>query len=116
MQEVAIKTHLIVTDVHEEYDIDWCGRLMDTNPVFENDMPIFILISETHRRELNTMDMHRIEECAKAIAEPHGRAAVTVAKTHIYIKEEDNKQTLVGVVTHKHIKSYAPMYDSVYYK
>ena len=49
MQEVMIKTHLIVTDVHEEYHIDWCGKIADAKPLFKNDMPVFIIISSKGR-------------------------------------------------------------------
>ena len=42
---------------------------------------------------------------------PRGRGALTVDKARIYIKEEDGGEKLLGVVTHKHIRKYAPMYD-----
>ena len=32
MEEVAVKTHLIITDIHEEYHMNWCGKIFDTNP------------------------------------------------------------------------------------
>lgn len=32
MAEVLVKTHLIVTDVHEEYNINWCGKIINTKP------------------------------------------------------------------------------------
>ena len=41
MEEVSIKTHLIVTEIHEEYHIDWCGKIMNANPKFKNNKPIF---------------------------------------------------------------------------
>lgn len=116
METKSIKTHLIVTDIHEEYIIDWCNSIVNTKPLFKNNKPIFILISETSRMELNTTNMAELERCAKLIAEPHGRSALTTATTRIYIKEENNKQTLVGKVTHNHIKEYAPMYDKVGWK
>ena len=40
-----IKTHLIVTGQWEEYDVKWCGRLIDTNPVLKNGMPTFVIIT-----------------------------------------------------------------------
>ena len=73
MEEVSIKTHLIVTDIHEEYHIDWCGKIMDANPKFKNNKPIFI-------------------------------------------KEKDGNEKLLGILTHNHIKQYAPMYDKVGYR
>ena len=116
IENVMIKTHLIVTDVHEEYSIKWCNKIIDTNPVFENDKPVFIVISSNSRVELNTIDMKQIEDCAKHITRPKGRAAITTDKAYIYIKEVGNKETLIGVVTHNHIKKYAPMYDAVGYR
>lgn len=41
MAEVLVKTHLVVTDVHEEYDINWCGRILDVKPKIKNNMPVF---------------------------------------------------------------------------
>ena len=51
MEEVSIKTHLIVTDIHEEYHIDWCGKIMDTDPKFKNNKPIFIIVGSQSRIE-----------------------------------------------------------------
>ena len=49
IENVLIKTHLIVTDVHEEYSIKWCGRIIDTNSILQNGMPIFVIISSESR-------------------------------------------------------------------
>lgn len=65
MQEIKLKTHLIVTDVHEEYFVDWCGSIINTKPLLKNNMPIFIIISSEKRMELNTIDIKQIEENAK---------------------------------------------------
>ena len=67
MQEVNVKTHLIITDVHDEYDVNWCGRLMDLDPLFIDDCPIFVLVSSDTRMELNTFDLKRVEAAAKRI-------------------------------------------------
>lgn len=112
MQEVMLKTHLIVTDVHEEYIVDWCGKIADTKPLFKNNMPIFIIISSNSRVELNTIDIKRIEECAKRITNPRGRRAITTDIARIYIKEEDGKEKFIGRVIHNHVKQYQQMYDS----
>lgn len=116
IENVMVKTHLIVTSIHEEFTIKWCGRIIDTKPIFKNDMPIFTIISSVSRVELNTCDMKRVEECAKKITCPRGRAAMTTDKAYIYIQEVDNHETLVGIVTHNHVKKYAPMFDPVGYK
>lgn len=115
IEDVMIKTHLIITDIHEEYSIKWCGKIIDTQPELKNNMPIFIIIGSEGRVELNTLDMKRIEDCAKRLTNPKGRAAITTDKSYIYIKEIDDKETCIGVVTHNHVKKYAPMFDPVGY-
>lgn len=87
--------------------------MRDANPVWENDQPIFILKSRTRRSELNTLDMTLIEKIGKDMAEPKGREARTSAKTYVYLKEENNKERLMCVITHTKIKTFAPMYDKV---
>jgi len=116
MEEVLIKSHLIVTDVHEEYHIKWLGRMIDTKPQFKNGKPIFIVTGGAGRMELNTTDMTRIEKCAKLCTRPKGRSAVTTDTARIYILEEDDNEKLIGVLTHDHVKTYAPMYDRVGYR
>ena len=116
MEEVRIKSHLIVTDVHEEYNVNWCGRILDSNPLFENDKPIFVIIGGKGRMELNTTDMKRVENCAKVCTRPRGRSAITTDTARIFIKEVDGNEKLVGIVTHNHVKTYAPMYDKVGYR
>ena len=113
MEEVLIKSHLIVTDVHEEYHIDWCGKILDAKPKFKNGRPIFIVVGGNGRMELNTTDMARIEKCAKLCTKPKGREAVTTDTARIYIVEEDDNEKLMGILTHNHVKSFAPMYDKV---
>lgn len=111
MQEIMLKTHLIVTDVHEEYFIDWCGKITDTKPLFKNGLPIFILIGSESRMELNTINFKQIEESAKKMTHPRGRQAITTDVVRIYIKEEDGKETFLGKVTHNHVKQYQQMFD-----
>lgn len=113
MAEVRIKTHLIVTDIRHDYRVKWCGNMKDAKPVWENGLPIFILKSRTRRAELNTLDMALIEKIGKDMAEPTGRQAITTAKTYIYLKEVDNNERLMGVITHQKIKTFAPMFDKV---
>ena len=116
MEEILIKSHLIVTDVHDQYHIKWLGRIVDTKPQFKNGKPIFIVTGGGGRMELNTTDMARIEKCAKLCTKPRGRSAVTTDTARIYILEEDDTEKLIGVLTHDHVKTYAPMHDMVYYK
>lgn len=116
MTEIAVKTHLIITDIHSEYEINWCGKFIDAKPLLKNGMPIFILISHSDRTELNTFDMKAIEEAGKRITHPRGRGAVAQDKAYIYLKEVDGKERLMGSIIHKRIKTFAPMYDKVGYR
>lgn len=116
MEERMVKTHLIITDIHEEYSIEWCGRIIDTKPLLRDGLPVFVLVSSVSRVELNTANMQRLEDCAKHITNPRGRSAITTDRTRIYIREVNNKETLIGVVTHNRVKSYAPMFDKIEYK
>ena len=111
MQEEMLKTHLIVTDVHEEYIIDWCGSIANTKPMFKNDMPIFVIVSSTGRSEINTINIKSLEETAKKMTYPRGRQAITTDIAYIYIKEETGKETLIGKVIHNHVKQYQQMFD-----
>lgn len=116
MEEVLIKSHLIVTDVHEEYNIKWIGKILDTKPKFKNGKPIFVIVGGKGRTELNTTDMSRIEKCAKMYTQPKGRSAITTDTARIYIVEENGEEKLLGVLTHNHVKTFAPMYDKVGWK
>lgn len=111
--EVMVKTHLIITDVHEEYSVNWCGKMSELRPKFKNDKPIFVIVGGEGRIELNTTNMVEIEETAKKMTKPRGRQAVTTDKAFIYLIDEDDKEKVVGVVVHNHVKTYAPMYDRV---
>ena len=116
MEEVMLKTHLIITDIHNEYHIKWCGKIKDTKPKFKNGKPIFMVVSSGGRMEVNSTNMEEVEKCAKLLTRPKGRAAVTTDTARIYIVEENDNEKLLGVLTHDYVKTYAPMYDAVYYK
>lgn len=118
MEERFVKTHLIVTDIHEEYHIDWCGKIADAKPKFKDGKPIFIIVGSkgNGRIELNTTSMKEVEKCAKLITNPRGRAAITTDNCRIFLKEENDNEKLMGILTHSHIKSYVPMYDRVGYE
>ena len=115
MKEVMIKSHLIITDIHDEYHMDWCGKIADAKPMLKNGLPIFVIIGTRGRIELNTIDMKRIESAAKTLTYPKGKSAVSIDKARIYIKEEDGNDFLLGVMTHKNVKTFAPMFDKVGY-
>ena len=111
MQEIMLKTHLIVTDVHEEYFVKWSGSIANTKPLFKNDMPIFIIIGSKSRMELNTINIKSVEENAKRLTHPQGRQSFTTDTAYIYIKEESGNEKMIGKVIHNHIKQYQQMYD-----
>lgn len=115
MEEILLKTHPIVTDVHEEYEISWTGRILDTDPMIKDGMPVFVVIGSEGRIELNTTDMKRVEKCAKSLTRPRGRGATTTDHARIYLKEKNGNQVLMGTLTHHHVKSYRPMYDRFCY-
>ena len=113
MEELTMKTHLIITDIHDEYHMNWCGKIADAKPLLKDGLPLFIIIGTRGRIELNCIDMKRIERCAKSLTYPKGRSAVSVDTSRIYIKELDGNDFLLGVMTHKNIKTFAPMHDKV---
>ena len=115
MQEILVKTHLVITDIHDEYHMNWCGKIAEAKPALTNGMPTFVIIGTRGRMELNTVNMRQLESAAKALTQPKGRSAVSADSSQIYIKEIDGNEMLLGVLTHKNIKSFAPMYDKVGY-
>ena len=108
---VKINTHPIVVGQHEEYHIDWCGKLADTHPKLENGIPTFLIRGKNGMVIVNTINMKQLEQSARKLTNPCGKGAVTTDKAYIYIMEEDNKRTLLGVVTHFHIREYRRMFD-----
>ena len=113
MEEVMVKTHLIITDIHDEYHMNWCGKIADAKPVLIEGLPIFVIIGAGGRLELNTINMKYIEQSAKLLTRPRGRSAVTTDTARIYIKEVDGNEFLLGVLTHKNVKTFSPMHDKV---
>lgn len=115
MSEIMLKTHLIVSDIHEEYFIKWCGKISDVKPYLKNNLPVFVLAGTDGRMELNTIDIKMIERCAKSLSHPRGRQAITTDCVNIYIVEEDGTETLMGKVFHNHVKQYQQMFDRFEY-
>lgn len=113
---MKVKTHLIIKDIQDTYDINWCGRLLDSNPVIKDGKPVFILIGDHRRIEFNTVDTRLLEKWGKKLAQPHGREAVTSGRSRIYIKEINGNEKLACIITHNRIKTFAPMYDEIEYK
>ena len=65
MEEVAVKTHLIITDIHDAYHMSWCGKIFETKPKLKNGLPVFTIIGSRGRMEISTIDMNQLEKCAK---------------------------------------------------
>ena len=117
MAEVKLKTHLIITDIRDEYHINWCGKIADVQPAFtKNGLLKFVVIGSNKRVELDTLNMIELEQCAKGATNPKGRSAITNDTSRIYILDKDGKEHLIGVVSHNRIKSFAPMYDKIGYR
>lgn len=114
MQEVMVKTHLIITDIHSEYHMKWCGKILDTKPLFnECGLPTFVIIGGEGRVVTNTINMKHLEELAKKMTHPKGRSAISTDSARIYIKEVDGNEKLIGVLFHNRVKTFAPMFDPV---
>lgn len=110
---MLVKTHLIVTDQYDNYTVKWTGRLMEADIEFKNNLPVFVIISNNGRIEMNTLDIGSVEKQAKKFTCPKGRGALTTDKGFIYVKERGGKEKLLGCVVHNHIRKYAPMFDEV---
>ena len=115
MEEISVKTHLIITDIHDEYYMNWFGKIAEAKPILKNGLPIFIIIGSGGRIELNTIDIDQLERNAKLLTRPKGRTAVTSDSSHIYIQETNGNLMPLGTLTHKKVKTFAPMYDKVGY-
>ena len=117
MHEVKVKTHLIITDTHNEYHMNWCGKILDSKPLLNDiGLPTFIIVGSKGRVEVNTVDMNYLEDCAKRLTNPRGRSAISDDSAHIYIKEINGVERLIGVLFHRRVKTFAPMYDRVYWE
>lgn len=116
IEEIQLCSHLIITDIHEEYHMKWCGKIVDAKPELQNGLPIFVIIGTKGRIELNTVDMKRIEKCAKLLTDPRGRSSVSTDSSRIYIKETDGNEKLLGVMIHNNIKTFSPMFDKISYQ
>lgn len=113
MEEISIKTHLIITDIHDEYHMNWHGKIAKARPKLKNGLPIFVIIGSGGRIELNTADIGQLERNAKLLTRPKGRSAISSDSSNIYIQEVDGKLMPLGTLTHKRVKTFAPMYDKV---
>lgn len=117
MHEVKVKTHLIITDIHNEYHMNWCGKVLDTKPLLnDRGLPTFVVVGSKGRVEVNTVDMKYLEDCAKRLTNPRGRSAISSDSANVYIKETNGTERLMGVLFHRRVKTFAPMHDIVYWE
>lgn len=112
---VKINTHPIVKEIHEEYSMNWCGKIVDADPKIKNGFPVFMIRGSIGSVSLNTVDMNYIEKIAKKLTAPKGRASITTDKIYVYLVQKDNSEILMGVLTHNHVKTYNQMFDSFEY-
>jgi hypothetical protein len=116
-EKMTTTTRFICIDSRDEYSIRWFTKIIDTNPVFnKNGKLSFAIIGSKGRMEINTLDMNYLEKCAKLLTSPKGRSSISTDKAYIYIKEVGGYEKLLGVLTHKRVKSFAPMHDKVGYR
>lgn len=79
-------------------------------------LPTFIVVGSKGRIEVNTVDMNYLEDCAKRLTNPRGRSVISYDSANIYIKEINGTERLMGVLFHRRVKTFAPMYDRVYWE
>lgn len=111
---MLVETHLIITDQFDEYEVKWCGKLIDSNPVLNKDgLPTFILITNDKHFEFETFDIDYVVKQAKKFTKTKGKEAYTTGKSYIYIKQKNDKDKLLGVVYRYHTRKFAPMFDDI---
>ena len=111
---MLVKTHLIITDQYDDYEVKYVTKLIDLTPSLtsRNSMS-FVIVSRNSRYEVNTNDFKFLEETAKKLTITRGKEAYTEGTSRIYIKEKGDKETLLAIVRRKHYRVFAPMYDDV---
>lgn len=110
---MLVKTHLIVTDQWDDFNVKWIKPLLKVEePIVDDDGLTFILISKKGRTEIKTFDINYIERIAKEFCYPHGRESLTVDNCYIYVKTKKEEE-MIGVIKKYHTKKYAPMYDDI---
>ena len=60
MEEILVKTHLIITDIHDEYHMNWCGKIANAKPLLKDGLPQFIIIGSTGIYELDLEGLSEI--------------------------------------------------------
>mgnify|MGYP000000535356 FL=1 len=110
---MKVKTHLITISQHDDYEVKWVNRLIDMKPQLKNELPTFVIISNKGRMELNTINILQVEKAAMKFSMPKGKESITSDRSYIYIKEQNNIETLLGIITHYHVRDFAPMYDEL---
>lgn len=112
MSIIGEKTKFILLKTENNFYTKWCGRMIDSNPIIQNNKFIFVVISSDTRLEINTNDINYVEKIAKKMTKPKGRQAVASDSVRIYIKEKFDNEKLLGILFHNRIKVFAPVYDN----
>ena len=107
--EKVTNTRLICIGCDDNFQMKWIRKIIDTNPIFDEDKLSFVIIGSNSRIEISTMDFNRLENVAKRITVPKGRSAISTDKAYIYIKEVGGGEKLMGVLTHNRIKTFVPV-------
>ena len=111
---MKVKTHLIVVDQYDEYNVRWIKKLSEQKPKFDEHGNLqFAVLSNKGRLDIKTFDLKYLEKAAKKFTYPRGRGAITTDKGYIYLKTADDKEVLLAVVSHNHIRKYSQMYDEL---
>ena len=55
----------------------------------------------------------QVEKAAMKFSMPKGKESITSDRSYIYIKEQNNIETLLGIITHYHVRDFALMYDEL---
>lgn len=111
---MLVKTHLIITDQYDDYEVKYVAKLIDLTPsLTSHNSMSFVIVSRNSRYEVNTNDFKFLEEMAKKLTITRGKEAYTEGTSRIHIKEKGDKETLLAIVRRKHYRVFAPMYDDV---
>ena len=112
MNKIGEQTKFILLKTEDDFYTEWCGRIIDSNPIIQNNKFIFVIIGSQYRLEINTNDINYVEKIAKKMTKPKGRQAVASDSVRIYIKEKFDNEKLLGVLFHNRTKVFAPVYDN----
>ena len=110
---MLVKTHLIVTGQSDNFKTEWKKSILSIEkPILTDGLLNYVIVTKEKRVEMKELDPMKVEKCAKKLTWPRGRGALTTDLAKIYVKTERGEE-LIGIVTHNHIRDYAPMFDEI---